>query len=61
MRFTGAIGGLVIIFCVPVLADLRVKMKRGRVKWYWWLIHGFILTFGIVSVVAQFVPLFSSN
>jgi len=61
MRFTGAIGGLVIVFVLPVLADVISRRKRHKMKLVWWLVHGVILGCGIMSMVAQFVPKFSQG
>ncbi|CAK4086878.1 unnamed protein product [Aphanomyces euteiches] len=55
LRFTGAAGGLVLIFCVPI--GIHLKRLRDKRQWSTILGHGFLITIGLTLLVLQFVPL----
>jgi sodium-coupled neutral amino acid transporter 9 len=56
LRFTGAIGGLALVFGVPVAIDLIVRRREGRDKPWAYALHGFIMAVGTLFFLLQFVP-----
>lgn len=55
LRFTGAIGGISLIFAVPVAIDVLTKRKEGSAWVGTYVLHGIIMAIGILFFILQFV------
>lgn len=56
LRFTGAIGGLALVFFVPVAIDVVVRRNAGTASPFWYATHSLIMAIGIFFFALQFVP-----
>jgi len=55
LRFTGAIGGFVLIFLVPIGIHLRMQKIKRTLGFKSWLLHGVLVVIGMVMLVLQFI------
>ncbi|RVE49892.1 hypothetical protein evm_005485 [Chilo suppressalis] len=54
IRYTGAVSGLVHVFALPSLLQMRSLQLRGRLTWLQAVFHALIVVFGAVNLVMQF-------
>ncbi|KAG6463941.1 hypothetical protein O3G_MSEX014175 [Manduca sexta] len=54
IRYTGAISGLVHVFALPSLLQVRSLQLRGRLTWWKSLFYFLIVVFGTVNLLMQF-------
>ncbi|CAG9788522.1 unnamed protein product [Diatraea saccharalis] len=54
IRYTGAVSGLVHIFALPSLLQMRSLQLRGRLTWFQGIFHTLIVIFGAVNLLMQF-------
>jgi sodium-coupled neutral amino acid transporter 9 len=56
LRFTGAIGGIALVFFVPVAIDVVVRRKAGTASPLVYAMHALIMAVGVLFFALQFVP-----
>ncbi|XP_022823319.1 sodium-coupled neutral amino acid transporter 9 homolog isoform X1 [Spodoptera litura] len=54
IRYTGAVSGLVHIFALPSLLQIRSLQLRGKLTWWKTVFYCAILVFGAVNLLMQF-------
>lgn len=54
IRYTGAVSGLVHIFALPSLLQVRSLQLRGALTWWKTLFYGAIVLFGAANLLMQF-------
>ncbi|XP_075980267.1 sodium-coupled neutral amino acid transporter 9 homolog isoform X2 [Anticarsia gemmatalis] len=54
IRYTGAVSGLVHVFALPSLLQVRSLQLRGRLTWWKTLFYAAIVAFGALNLLMQF-------
>jgi len=56
VRFTGAVGGYIIVFTIPCVVDYSIKKASGKLRWLDYAFYGVVLGTGLLFFVLQFIP-----
>lgn len=59
VRFTGAVGGYVIVFILPCVVDYFVKLSSDKLRIIDWIFYVAVLGTGLTFFALQFVPAIS--
>ncbi|XP_045451605.1 sodium-coupled neutral amino acid transporter 9 homolog [Melitaea cinxia] len=54
IRYTGAVSGLIHVFALPSLLQMRSLQLRGKLTWWKGLLYSLIIVFGTINLVMQF-------
>lgn len=55
LRFTGAIGGMILIFLVPIGIHMTVLQQKDQLSWTSMIAHLILITIGALFLIIQFI------
>jgi len=59
--WSGAICGLVYIFCLPCIVSVMIKRQNGTITPKYYILHGSLIALGVAILIMKIVVAFSDN